>query len=34
MNGEMVTDKGTRDGREKEKSRTPYILMVANIPIH
>lgn len=30
-NGEMATDKGTRDGRQKEKSRAQSILLVNSI---
>lgn len=30
-NGEMATVKGTRDGRQKEKSRAQSILLVTSI---
>lgn len=34
MNGEIGTDKGTGDGREKEKSRAQYILLVSSVHIN
>lgn len=32
--GEMGTDNGTKDRRQKEKSRALYILLVASVHFH
>lgn len=34
MNEEMGTDKRTKDGRQKEKSRALYVLLVTSVHFH